>query len=258
MSGGWHVYPEQCAAGLWTTPGDLCRFAIGIQRAVAGADGAVVSAATADTMLSPQTPPSPSAERIGGLNAVGIGPFLRSFDGRTTYFGHSGGNEGFRCHLLAHRDDGYAACVMTNSDAGVPLVIDAFDAIATARGWSSYTTEPLDALPPRGAELDVFAGRFTSDAGLVVEIDRSGSLLDGGDRRPASRTVRRDGRDHARVPGARHDHHRRGRRPRPAPERHGDQALATLTTPYRRHGSRLAASPATSCLSSNNPREGQT
>ena len=187
VPGGWHVYPEQCAAGLWTTPGDLCRFAIGIQRAVAGADGAVVSAATAETMLSPQTPPSPSAERIGGLNAVGIGPFLRSVDGHTTYFGHSGGNEGFRCHLLAHRDEGYAACVMTNSDAGVPLVIDAFDAIATARGWSGYTTEPLDALPPRGAELDVFAGRFISDAGLAVEIDRSGSLLEVtiGDQRPA-------------------------------------------------------------------------
>jgi hypothetical protein len=172
------VYPEQSAAGLWGTPGDLCRFAIGIQRAAAGADGALVSPATAAMMLSPQTPPSAGAERIGGLNALGIGPFVKSVDGRTTYFGHSGGNEGFRCHLLAHRDEGYAACVMTNGDAGAALVIEAFDAIATARGWSGYATEPLDPLPPRGEELETFVGRFTGESGLQVDVTRSGSRLD--------------------------------------------------------------------------------
>jgi CubicO group peptidase (beta-lactamase class C family) len=178
VPGGWHVYPEQSAAGLWTTPGDLCRFAIGVQRAAAGADDAIVSRETAAAMLSPQSPPSARAERIGGLNAVGIGPFVKSVDGRTSYFGHSGGNEGFRCHLLAHRDDGYAACVMTNSDAGSPLVIEAFDAIAASGGWSGYATEPLDALPPRGHALDPFLGRFTSEGGLQVKVTRSGSRLD--------------------------------------------------------------------------------
>jgi CubicO group peptidase (beta-lactamase class C family) len=178
VPGGWHVYPEQCAAGLWTTPTDLARFAIAIQRAAAGADGALVSPATAEELLTPQSPPSANAERIGGLNAVGLGPFLCWDDGTVTYFGHSGGNEGFRCHLLAHRDRGTGAAVMTNADGAMPVIIEAFDAIATAGGWEGYRTEPLEDLPPSDAGLDGFTGSFLAESGLHVEVTRDGDRLD--------------------------------------------------------------------------------
>lgn len=36
VPGGWRVHPEQCAAGLWTTPADYLRLMIGVQRAYAG------------------------------------------------------------------------------------------------------------------------------------------------------------------------------------------------------------------------------
>lgn len=36
VEGEYHTYPELAAAGLWTTPSDLARFAVGIQDSLAG------------------------------------------------------------------------------------------------------------------------------------------------------------------------------------------------------------------------------
>ena len=36
LEGGPHTYPEMAAAGLWTTPTDLGRYALGVQAAFAG------------------------------------------------------------------------------------------------------------------------------------------------------------------------------------------------------------------------------
>jgi CubicO group peptidase (beta-lactamase class C family) len=177
VEGGWHVYPEQGAAGLWTTPTDLSLYAIAVQQAVSGKPDALISAELAEQMLTPQTPPAPGAEGIGLLNSVGMGPFLRFEDGRASYFGHSGGNEGFRCHLLAHRD-GFGAAVMTNSDNGNRLVIDAFDTIAAAYDWAGYATEDPGEMPPRGAELDRFTGCFELPSGMSLDVVRVGDRLD--------------------------------------------------------------------------------
>jgi CubicO group peptidase (beta-lactamase class C family) len=105
MDAPWHVYPEQAAAGLWTTPSDLARFAIEVQRAIRGPKGAVLTQASAREMLS--------AIGAGGY-AVGFGVSQR---GEGWYFSHSGGNWGFGCDLVAHFRKGYGVVVMTNGDA---------------------------------------------------------------------------------------------------------------------------------------------
>ena len=68
------------AAGLWTTPTDLARFVIEVQKASLRGDGKVLSSALAREMITP----------VGvGPYAVGLGVEQR---GEGWYFGHSGGN----------------------------------------------------------------------------------------------------------------------------------------------------------------------
>jgi CubicO group peptidase (beta-lactamase class C family) len=172
VPGGWHVYPEQAAAGLWTTPADLCRYAIAVQEAVAGRD-AILRPATAREMLTPQVA---STERIGGLRSVGLGPFLGG-ETETMWFGHSGGNEGFKCHVLAHVEAGCGAAVMTNGDAGHGLVREVFAALARQLGWPGYLPEPAGEPGETGAALDRFTGRFELRPGVEVAIARSGDEL---------------------------------------------------------------------------------
>lgn len=125
MDAPWHVYPEQAAAGLWTTPSDLARFAIEVQKAIRGPKGAVLTQASAREMLS----------------AVGAGGFAVGFTvnqrGEGWYFGHSGGNWGFGCDLLAHFRKGYGVVVMTNGDAGGRIIGEIEARVAAAYGWDS-------------------------------------------------------------------------------------------------------------------------
>ncbi|HEV2736696.1 MAG TPA: serine hydrolase domain-containing protein, partial [Longimicrobiaceae bacterium] len=65
VPGRYHAYPEMAAAGLWTTPSDLARWIIGVQRALAGRSSAVLSRGTAAAMLTP------------GVGGWGLGPSLK-------------------------------------------------------------------------------------------------------------------------------------------------------------------------------------
>lgn len=125
MDAPWHVYPEQAAAGLWTTPTDLARFAIEVQRAIHGPAGSVLKEATVREMIAP----------------TGVGPFAVGFGiskkGEGWYFSHSGGNWGFRCDLLAHVRKGYGVVVMTNSDEAGDLIDEVEARVAAAYGWDT-------------------------------------------------------------------------------------------------------------------------
>jgi CubicO group peptidase (beta-lactamase class C family) len=125
MGAPWHVYPEQAAAGLWTTPSDLARYAIEVQRAIRGPKGAVLSETFAREMIAPTG---------AGDYAVGLGV---SKQGQGWYFGHSGGNWGFQCDMLAHVRKGYGVVVMTNSDAGGRIISEIEARVAAAYGWDS-------------------------------------------------------------------------------------------------------------------------
>jgi len=131
MDAKWHVYPEQAAAGLWTTPTDLAKLGIELQKALRG-ESKLLGHATALEMVAP----------------TGTGPFAIGFSivnkGQGWYFTHSGGNWGFRCDLLMHRLKGYGVVVMTNNDSGGEILDEIESRLAAAANWDT-----LDKAVPR-------------------------------------------------------------------------------------------------------------
>jgi CubicO group peptidase (beta-lactamase class C family) len=133
---GFATYPEMAAAGLWTTPSDLCRFALAIQDVLAGRRTDFLKPESAREMVTPQV----SGEIGLGLFLQGKGPLAKDGSaGPSLYFGHDGANEGFRCILLACREARLAVAVMTNSDGGSPLGNEIVTLVKTEYGWP---TEP--------------------------------------------------------------------------------------------------------------------
>ena len=121
----WHVYPEQAAAGLWTTPTDLARFAIAVQKSFRGDSGSVLPQTLAREMLTPV-----------GIGSFGVG-FSIEKRGEGWYFSHSGGNWGFSCDLVAHYRKGYGIAVMTNSDTSGTVIREIEARVAAAYNWDS-------------------------------------------------------------------------------------------------------------------------
>jgi len=120
----WHVFPEQAAAGLWTTAADLARAVIEVQRAAWEGRGAVLAPGSAREMISP----------------TGVGPFGAGFRlltlGDGWYFHHSGSNWGFEAHVRGHLRKGYGVAIMTNAqESGSSLIGEVGSRIANACNW---------------------------------------------------------------------------------------------------------------------------
>lgn len=170
VEGAWYVYPELAAAGLWTTPGDLARFAIAVQNAASGGSNAILGPTLTTELLTPHAGP---ATRLGGLDSVGLGLFVGG-----PWFGHSGSNMGFRCHLVAHRDAGCGLALMTNGDRGHELVAEILDAVARELDWPEWTAaEPAEDDGPT-IDLDRVIGAYELRPGVVIEVARSGDQLE--------------------------------------------------------------------------------
>jgi CubicO group peptidase (beta-lactamase class C family) len=128
----WHVFPEQAAAGLWTTPTDLATFAIEVQLALQGRASRVLSPAVAREMITPV-----------GVGQYGVG-FALAKQGEGWYFLHNGSTFGFRASLWAHSKKGYGAAIMTNGVGGDALIPQVLRLIQQEYKWDA-----VDAPVPR-------------------------------------------------------------------------------------------------------------
>ena len=164
VQGKRHAYPEMAAAGLWTTPSDLARFAIGIQKMLAGGKGPL-SKAMAENMVKPRR------------DDYALGLAIRD-EGETKYFEHGGADEGFQAQLTASENRGYGAVIMTNSDKGYLLMPEIVRSIAAAYYWEGYQIEAIRTAKLSAEELAIFAGKYRLDADTVLVVSPSGAGLE--------------------------------------------------------------------------------
>lgn len=159
---GWHVYPEMAAAGLWTTPSDLARFAIHLQEAYAGRSNEVLSVEMARQMLTPDA------------NSWGLGPAIQGDGSR---FGHGGANEGFRCQFTAFIEGGRGAAVMTNSDTGDRIVEEILRTIWDVYGWTGLEPEVRVVANVDSSIYAEIAGRYEFPGVGIVTLESTGGRL---------------------------------------------------------------------------------
>jgi len=163
VSGGPHVYPEMAPAGFWTTPSDLARYALEVQKALAGKSGAVLSATMAREMLKP------------GMNGWGLGVGTGG-SAEHPYFTHGGANEGFQCNLVAY-NNGDGAVIMTNSDSGGALATEILRTIAYEYKWPDFAPPEIGEWKVDPKVLARYAGTYELMAGADMLITLDGDQL---------------------------------------------------------------------------------
>jgi CubicO group peptidase (beta-lactamase class C family) len=125
VPGGAHTYPEMAAAGLWTTPSDLAKYLIEVQRSLVGQSNHVLNSAMTNAMLTP------------GKNHWGLGVEVGGSDAKP-YFTHGGSNEGFQSLFVAYEKDGNGAVVMTNGAGGLEIADEVMRSIAVEYDWPDF------------------------------------------------------------------------------------------------------------------------
>jgi len=120
--GRWGVYPQKAAAGLWTTPQDLAKLIMAVQKAKAGQTSGPISPAVAEEFLTPQFDGS-----------TGMGVFMDG-DPHNRGFWHAGGNLGYVSRFGAGASNGRGWVIMTNAekDRFTPIL----QALVTEFGWN--------------------------------------------------------------------------------------------------------------------------
>ncbi|HJQ68426.1 MAG TPA: serine hydrolase [Blastocatellia bacterium] len=164
VKGKIHVYPEMAAAGLWTTPTDLAKFAIEVQLSLMGKSNKVLSKDSASLMVTPYA-----------SDNVGMGFFVEKH-GNALYFGHGGADEGFRAQLLVHKEKGYGAVVMVNSDNG-QIMGEIIRAIAREYQWEEFLPAPREAARVETKILEQYAGRYRVNPDRVLTVTAENGKL---------------------------------------------------------------------------------
>lgn len=170
IEGLYHNYPEQAAAGLWTTPSDLAKYYLEIQAIRAGKTDGVLSKEIVDQMLTEHK------------NHWGLGPALGERDGKVV-FAHGGKNAGFSNDMMGYADQGDAIIIMTSADGGVRLMAEIMRGISDYYQMNLRKPNEVELADLSPEQLENLAGNYQLNRPLdgiqeyVVEVSVRGNKI---------------------------------------------------------------------------------
>lgn len=165
-----YVYPQQAAAGLYSTPTDLAKFFIDVQKSYIN-KGTILNQNMAKKMLTPQVEVSNGGYR----ERIAVGPFLIQrndvTDDKGVYFEFTGVNAGFLAYGMASLVGGNGVIVMLNSGDDVNgLGKEIRRAVAKAYNWNQFLPKEISPVKLTTDELRQYTGRYRKAVDEVVYI----------------------------------------------------------------------------------------
>ena len=102
----YYVIRPLSSGGLWSTPTDLARFLIEMQKSRTGESNKIINKDNAVLMTTP----------VMAQYGLGFSNEIRGTG--VKFFGHDGHNMGYICSMLGSLDGGFGLVIMTNSENG--------------------------------------------------------------------------------------------------------------------------------------------
>jgi tetratricopeptide (TPR) repeat protein len=137
-----------------------------------GEADAVLTPEMARLMLTPQI-------NMDKMNDMALGFFLER-RGQSVYFEHGGADVGFVCQLVANKEAGYGAAVMTNADNRPDrLINEILQSIAVEYKWKDFVAPVVVPLALGREELADFAGRYRLSSDDVLSVRLVNDKLEG-------------------------------------------------------------------------------
>jgi CubicO group peptidase (beta-lactamase class C family) len=156
FEGYWQTMPNLAGGGLWSTPSDLCLFAIEVQKALQG-ESSIISRELAEEMLTVH------------IGSYGLGLALQG-EGENLAFSHGGDNRGYHNFLFAYARRGQGVAVMTNAQNGSYLYQEILRSVAIVYDWPDLKPSVISPVQLSMETLNSYTGRYIFNNILPTEV----------------------------------------------------------------------------------------
>ncbi len=153
-----HLYPEMAAAGLWTTAEDLAKFSLEVQKSLKNESNIILTKEFMEIMVTPV---------LKGEYNIGL---CNERLGAEQLLGHNGGNEGYTCNMLFHKEQGFGVIFMSNSDSGFKIKMPFCRSVAAAYGLDTLLKPEYEIVALSPGVIELFSGNYKMDFDKSLKI----------------------------------------------------------------------------------------